>query len=71
MRSSAEDAAALLQRDVGFDGDSVGSDHRPVGAALALDLTALCIASRTCTDTQRGERERERGRVRERERPMH
>lgn len=53
MRSSAEDAAALLQRDVGFDGDGVGSDHWPVGAALALDLTALCIASRTCTDTQR------------------
>lgn len=47
MRPSAEDAAALLQRDVGFDGHGVGSNHRPVGAALALDLTTLCIASYT------------------------
>lgn len=47
MSPSAEDATALLQRDVGFDGNGVGSDHWPVGAALALDLTALCIASRT------------------------
>lgn len=59
MRPSAEDASALLQRDVGFDGDGVGSDHGPVGAALALDLTALGIASRACTAMQKkSERER-------------
>lgn len=43
VSSPAQDAPSFLQRDVGLDGDGVGADHRPVGSALALDLTALCV----------------------------
>lgn len=44
---SAEDPAAVLQRDVGLDGNGVGADDRTVGSALTLDLTALSVARLT------------------------
>lgn len=47
MRSSAENAPSFLQRDIGFDRNGVGPNHRSVGASLALDLTTLCIPVNT------------------------
>lgn len=46
MRSPAQDSPSFLQRDVGFDGNGVGSDHRSVGSSLALNFTALCVPER-------------------------
>lgn len=47
VRSSTEDAPSFLQRDIGFNRNSVGPNHRPVGASLALDLTTLGIPARS------------------------
>lgn len=59
VRSSTEDASSFLQRDVGFNRNGVGPNHRPGGTSLALDLPALCVPAggantdkRTRVDTQ-------------------
>lgn len=39
----AQDLAPLLQGDVGFYGNSVGSNHRPVCSSLTLDFPTLGI----------------------------
>lgn len=44
--SSTENASSFLQRDIGFNRNSVRPNHRPVGTSLALDLTTLCIPAR-------------------------
>lgn len=41
--ATAQDLAPLLQWDVGFYGDSVGTNHRPVRSSLALDFSTLGI----------------------------
>lgn len=46
MCPSAQYAPALLQGDVGFDGDGICADDRPFGSSLALDFSTLSISAK-------------------------
>lgn len=41
--ATAQDLAALLEWDVGFYGNSIGTNHRPVCSSLTLDFPTLRI----------------------------
>lgn len=43
VRPSAQNTPSFLQWDIGFNGNGVCSDHRPVGSALALNFTTFCV----------------------------
>lgn len=43
MCPSTQNTPSFLQRDVGFNGNGICSDHWPVSSSLALNFTTFCI----------------------------
>lgn len=53
--ATAQDLAPLLQWDVGFYGNCVGTDDGPARSSLALDFSTLCIPDGNKHNTSKAE----------------